>query len=232
MTLLLTISAWLPAPEMVVAAGTERQVEIDPARKVDPVLVTQVALGSAIVQSPRFGPLDAVTPFQAGDDWLQSLSIHLLNRTSQTIVYADIVLGFPETTENNTKRMYVAPLNFGRIPEAVAIDGRTGKLHLQPADLRPLAFASDQTMVIRLGDHIERIRDSIGSSGWSLAALHKVRIFVGSFYFADGMTFAANGYFTPDNVGRWVLMPMTYFPGDPNRNWPGRPDQIRPEGVR
>ena len=230
--LLLALATWWPKPAGVAAAGTERQIELTRARKVDPVLITKVTLGDTVVQSTRFGPADPVTPFQGGDDWIQNLSISLLNRTNQTIVFADIDLAFPETGDGISSPTYVVNLNLGRIPDAVAFDGR-GRPHRQPPEQQPLSFGPDRSMVIHLGDHIDQITSG-ASPGLPLPAVKRLRVILSSFYFTNGMKFAANAYSTldPEKAGRWLHKPITYFPGDPNRNWPGLPGRAGGEAVR
>jgi hypothetical protein len=230
--LLLALTTWWPRPGAVAAAATEREVELTLARKVDPVLITQVTLGNAVVQTPRFGPTDPVRPFQGDDDWIQNLSLYLLNRTNQTVVFADVDLVFPETGDGFSSPQDVVNLNLGRIPDAVALDG-SGRPHLQPPDWQPLSFGPGQTMVIHLSDHIDRIAAG-ASPGLPLASAKRLKIVLSAFYFPNGMKFAANSYSTPDpeKVGRWVHKPVTYFLGDPSRNWPGPPVVVGGKEMR
>ncbi len=215
------VAALWSIPGTVAAADSLRQVEVPRARKVDPMVVTKVTLGNDLVQGPNYygGPAGP-TPFRANDDWIQNLAIHFLNRTDLTIVYANILVGYPETTAGGTKPLHVSILNLGRIPDGLTVD-KDGKLHEQRPDAKPLFFGPDQTLVVRLGDHM----DQIASSRLPLSALTQVKIILSSCYFANGMRFAGNSFstFDPRNPGHWQSLGLTYFPGDPSRNWPRPP---------
>jgi hypothetical protein len=193
------------------------------------VVVIKVTLGDVEVQAGRFASdpwkIDPITPFQAGNDWIHNLTIHLFNRTNRIIVCANIVLIFPETGDGHTKPWHVSNLNLGQIPPAAAID-RNGQAFPQPPDRQHLSFGPGQTMVIALGDYIDRIRSV--ESAIPLAAATKLRISLSSFYFRGGMKFAAGGYSTPDPQipGNWLHPGPDHFPGDMEGRWPGRPGWV------
>jgi hypothetical protein len=132
------------------AAELERQIESPAALPNDPVVITKVTLGSAMVQAGRFirpsaPTFDPVKPFQAGDDWIQNLAIQFLNRTDLPIVFAVISLGFPETGDGRTQPMRGCQLRLGQEPPGFAID-RSGKAVLvPPSDRPPLWFGPGQT---------------------------------------------------------------------------------------
>jgi len=211
------------------AAEAERQVDVPVARKIQPVVVTKVTLGNAVVQAGRFvkpetAPLDPVTRFQAGDDWIQNLTIYLFNRTNFTIVYANIHLGFPETGDGLGQPQRSFTLQFGRIPPAADFD-QSGNALPQPPARQPMLFRSRETIAIHLGDYIDRMRASAEPT-IPLATVTKLGIHLGIYYFADGMLWHGR-YSMPDRqTFRWKPMDPNYFPGDMDRNWPGRPGWV------
>lgn len=101
---LLVVAAVWPNLGVVAAFAAEKVIEVEPQHRNDAVAITKVTLGSAEVQcglvlSPA--EIQPVTPIQAGDDWLQNVTIYLLNRTNKTIVEGQIVLVFPETGDGS-----------------------------------------------------------------------------------------------------------------------------------
>jgi len=188
-------------------------------------------LAGAMVQTGRFDKpwtidIEPTTPFIAGDDWIQNLSIHLLNRTNRMIVCANVGIGFPETGDGHTRPMGIFNLNLGRMPSAAAVD-KSGMARPQRPDRQPLSFGPGQTLVIALLDHIDRIRPGV-ESAIPLAAATKLKIMLNAFYFRGGMKFAAGGYSTPDPqiLGNWLHPDPDYFPGDMDGRGPGRPGGV------
>jgi hypothetical protein len=151
----------------------QRQVETHIANKLQPVVVTKVTLGEVIVQRGRFikpvGEIqDPVSQFMADDDWVQNLTIYLLNRSNQNIVQAAFNFSFPETTDWATHYRPVFKLYLGRIPASVAFD--KGRPIQQAQDVQPLSFRPGETMAIHLADYTDRIKADIEPSR-PLAAL-------------------------------------------------------------
>lgn len=220
---------WL-RPAKSAAVETERQVEVTPTDQMSPVAATEVRLGSTVVQPGRMlqqGRVERITPFQAGDDWIQNLTLHLYNRTNKTIVFAEIIFLFRESgSVARSGRGF--DLELGRIPPSAP-----GGLRPQPSDRQPISFLPGQTMVVHLGDYIEQIRRQV-EPVLPVAASTHLRISLVSFYFADGMLYRAGAYRSadPQNPGKELLMSRDYFPGNMNRSWPDRPDWISPAGAR
>jgi hypothetical protein len=224
--LLLTMATqW---PKLGRAAGVQRQVHVPTAWRYDPVVITKVVVGNAKVQAGRFAKPstvdpDPITPFEAGDDWIQNLSVYFLNRTSQTIVAAEINLGFPETSMLTGRPPRGCVLKLGRRPAPAAFD-RTGQAIPQPSDRLPLSFGPGQTMVVGLGDYMGQIGATVNPV-MLLAAVTSVRIDLIACYFADGTRFAGGGYSSPDpdHPGRWRGKGSDYSPGLRRGSWPGQP---------
>lgn len=216
-----------------VAAPMQRQVEFRIQNKYEPVVITKITLGNVIVQPGRFvKPVgeapDPVTPFTAGDDWVQNLTVYLLNRTNQVIVYAHLVLSFPETSDRQTRFRAMHVLTLGRIPESAAFDA--GRPIQQLPGLQAIRFPPRQVMAIRLGDYIDQIKKDVEPYR-ALAAMTDLDVTISTFFFADGLRWTGGFQALDRQSLTWHRMGLDYFPGDPDGNWPGRPgwvDQDRP----
>ncbi len=93
---MLTLLAGMPG----LCAAAERRIELAQQLPNDAVMITKVMLGNSEVKCGApvgLREFQPVVPFEAGGDWLQNLTVELLNRTSKTIAWMDIVLEFPET---------------------------------------------------------------------------------------------------------------------------------------
>ncbi|SPF53649.1 exported hypothetical protein [Candidatus Sulfopaludibacter sp. SbA4] len=228
--LLLAVATQWPTQGTAAAAQAQRQVLFNIASNYEPVVITKVTLANTVVQTGRFikpatDAPDATTPFQADDDWIQNLAVHLLNRTNKPIVYAMLNFSFPETLNGHMLRGY--PLSLGRIPQPADFDRNGSPLRQRPG-LQPILFRPHQTMVIALADYIDRIKANV-EPVIPLATAMQVKVHLIAFYFADGMKW--DGAFrTPDRQNfTWTKMDRNYFPGDVNLNWPGRPGWIDPQ---
>lgn len=210
-------------------AQMQRQVEPPIVRQLHPVVVTRITLGAVTVQRGRFiKPVgtaqDPVSPFQADDNWVGNLTVHLLNRTNQTIVCAVLNLSFPETTNWATHFRAGYQLALGRIPSSVAFrpDGRP--IPPRP-DSTPILFRPGQEMAIHLGDYIDQIKKA-AESVRPLAALTTMNVNLVAFYFVDGTKWSgAYEVFDPQNF-TWRRTDAEYFPGNFRRNWPGQPGWV------
>jgi len=203
------------------------------AHRIDPVVITKITVGGARVQAGRFVKpssvaRDPLTPFDAGDDWIQNLSIHLFNRTTKTIVAVDVNLGFLDTG-NAAQPPRGRVLNLGRLPDPASFD-RTGRFRAQPPGRLPLDFGPGGTMVVALGDYIDGIRSTLALDMPPAAVAH-LRIDVICSYFADGVRFGGGGYSEPDpqNPGKWRSKDRAYSPGFVDASWPGRPGWVDQE---
>ena len=149
--LMLVVAAYWPGSGSAAAAGSQRQVALPIAHPNEALVITKITLGNATVQPGRFikpTTIDPVTPFQADDDWIQNLSVYLLNRTNMTIVSVNLRIFFPETA-TDTRPQGVITLNLGRIPDRAAFD-RNGNSFPQLPERQPLSFRPGQTMVVAL----------------------------------------------------------------------------------
>jgi len=186
------------------------------------VVVTKVTLGDSVVQAGRFiqhSTTDPITGFQADGDWVQNLTIYLLNRTYRNIVFVTLNLGFPETGDGHTTPQRTFTLQLGRIPKEAPAGQRP-----QPPGWRPILFRAHQTLAIHLGDYIERIRSDV-EQRIPLAVATKLAVHLSPFFFDNGMEWYAGAYAVPDpdDPGKVRHLDRNYFPGDLDLYWPGRP---------
>ena len=199
----------------------EKLIQVEGQHRNDAVAIVKVTLGNTEVEcglviSPT--ELQPVMPFQAGDDWLQNLTIYLLNRTDKTIVFGQTVLAFPETGDRSSEKpMRVHAITLGRIPANAAFSGRSGQPLRQNPSLQPISFAPGEVLPIHVGDHIDQIS---ASDNMPFGALSKLIIRRTSFVFDDGMRWDGGAYSVPDpeHRGQWKRLDGGYFPGTPT--WP------------
>ena len=157
-------------------------------------------------------------PFQAGNDWLEKMSISLTNRTAKTIIYVCITLGFPETGDGRTPATPQRMLNIivGRLSAVAAFSGRTGKpLFIDPAT-KPLSLLGYRTLEIRVGDYMADLKTYVEPS-MPVTQIKHCEIHRTSFFFDDGMRWDAGGFALPDpdHPGRYKYVEGRYFPGRP-----------------
>jgi hypothetical protein len=225
-------------PFMVVAAGVAlcalavpRLLQPHRAAVQDDL---QLAPGEKAVAGCNASILDAITitnvtvaglalpcrkPFEAGDDWLQKMSIFVRNRTNKTIVYVNVDLGFPEAGNGVTEPYAMYMVLLGQIPDvdAIQIYG-----HQFAYTERPLSFGPGQTLDIRVGDYIDAIR-AVVEKVMPLNMITKCAITLQTVYFKDGTVWnPGQGFGVPDPKVRLRIdyFKRGYFPGDKRKNWP------------
>jgi len=204
------------------AFAGEIQIKCDGAHRMDPLAITKVTLGNSPVQcglvvSPT--QLQPVIPIQAGDDWLQNLTLYVLNRTNKTIVFSHIRLSFPETGDGKSTPQVVYYITLGRIPASVAFT-RAGTPIRQAPSQQAIQFASGQTLPVQVGNYFDMIKASV-ERVMPFTSVTKCNIRMDLSYFDDGTKFSGVSYWAPDpqHPGNFTeLDRKTYFPGIPS--WP------------
>ena len=226
------LAAYCVKPELAGAAQLDRQVQVPPEGAFSPVVVAYVTLGDVVVQKcrvvkPRTEPPDPTTPFYANDDWIQNLTVYLLNRTDKPIVFLTVAFSFPDTTVRQSRAAF--SVNLGVIPPSALFDlnGRPVKVK-QPPGTEPIFFGPGEMMPIHLADYLDRI-DIKRSLPASLAAMTTIDVVPQpGTIFADGMWFNAGYRVFDPKTSTWRRMDDGYFPGHPGRNLPGRPGWVDP----
>ena len=208
-----------------VRASDEKLVKADdPVQRTDAVMITEISVGGMKVDAGLFLKPDLVqpvAPFPADREWLDKMTIVLINRTNKTIVRAGVTMQFLDTGDCVAQPCDATLLQLGNTPLG-ANDGREG----QPtAPRRPkradLDWKPGQRLALRVHDFIDQISASI-SNRMSLSAVNRVAIHLGAFYFADGMVWSVTGFSIPDPIraGKFTRLPSDYFPGRVGQNWP------------
>jgi len=225
--LLLVVSA-----TVMLAAQGEKKIDCGVAVSNDAVVITKTTVKERVVECMAApgppngrGPYQKAPAFLADDDWLENVTIYFFNRTNKTIVWAGILIGFPQTGDGGSpataQRTY--SIELGHRPAIANFNPRTGQQMRNEGV--PLAFGREQTLLVRLSDHIEAIRENIRDR--LFVPVTAIEITPIQFIFDDGMSWSAGGQFTmPDeeHPGKWKHLPFTFFPGDVRANWP-------PEGI-
>jgi hypothetical protein len=198
----------------------------DIERITDAVLISNVAVGGKTVECGLFikPPVEnqPVTPFQAGPDWLSQMTISLVNRTDETIAFGSILFHFLDTGDCQALPCIGTELHFGKRPVVDAYDGRSGKpLKLEDSEKTPLDWKPRQTIVVHVSDYMGDIERNL-SYLMSVAAVRRLKVYRGVFYFADGMQWSLGRYAVPDSAhpGKFKELPEDYFPGRRGNNWP------------
>lgn len=224
--LILAAVAW-PIPGTLLGFAGDKVVEAQTASRMDAVAITKVTYREMPIHCRIIlnrSALDTVEPFQADDDWLKDLTIYILNRTDNTIVYGGISVKFPETGDGRSVQQPQTAYNvhFGRLPDSVAFNPRTGLPFQQDPTRAPATFYPGQTMAIHVGDYAEQIKRTVEQFGMPFAKVTKCTIALESFVFSDGSRWATGGgYSVPDaeHPGNYKpIRDQDYFPG--KATWP------------
>ena len=199
----------------------------DGAQITDAVMISNVAVAGKTLECGLFIKppvvIQPVTPFQAGSDWLQQMTISLVNRTNKTIVFGVVLLHFLDTGNCSSAQPCVgAELHFGKRPAIDAYDGRSGQpLKPEHPDRPPLDWKPEQTLVVHVSDYMAEIEEDLANY-LPVTAVTKVNVYRGPFYFTSGMKWSLGRYSIqdPEHPGKFKEIPADYFPGRKDHNWP------------
>lgn len=205
----------------------ERFVKVVQAEEItDAVMISNISVAGNTVECGLFirPPVvrQPVTPFQAGGDWLQQMTISLINRTIKPIVFGGIIFHFLDTGDCRSVPCVGASLLLGQRPAVDAYDGRTGQPFKPDRPERPpLDWKPGETIVVHVGDYTGEIAESLANYA-PVTPVTRVNVYRGSFYFDDGMRWEGGRYSVPDpdHLGKFKYLPADYFPGKRGRNWP------------
>jgi hypothetical protein len=206
----------------------ERLVRVTQISQItDAVMISNVAVGGRTIECGLWikPPLviQPFIPFEAGGDWLQQMTISLINRTNKTVVFGRVIFHFMDAGDCSSARPCPeALLEVGQIPAIDAYDGRTGQPMRRVHPERPaLDWGPEQTIVVHVSDYMPEIEASLANF-LPVSAVTKVNVYRGDFYFADGMQWNLGRYSAPDldHPGKFKPLAADYFPGKRGRNWP------------
>jgi hypothetical protein len=209
--------------ESVAAAPGWKVAITGPQPRNAPVVVTKITLGDVLVQKGRFAKAraeaeDPITRFQANDDWVERLSIYLLNRTDKSIVHGFVSFTFPDASGAGYQ------LELGNIPAGFAFS-KAGKAVVRPV-AAPFLLGPKQVTAIHLRDYIEKIRERVELQA-PLSRVSEMHVLPGGFDFQDGMRWAGANYELMDpGTHTWRSLDRNYFPGNMDLYWPGQPGWI------
>ena len=193
----------------------------------DAVLISDVAVAGKTVECGLFVKPPTVdqpvTPFPAGSDWLQQMTISLVNRTNKTIAYGVLIFHFLDVGDCSPAQPCVeAELHFGQRPAIDAYDGRTCRpLKPEHPERPPLDWRPQKTIVVHVSDYMPEIEESLANF-MTVTSVSKVNLSRGPFYFDDGMKWSLGRYSVPvaEHPGKFKELPSDYFPGIRGTNWP------------
>ena len=154
-----------------------------PVQITDAVMITTIAVEGKPIECGLFVKppvvVEPVTPFQAGPNWLQTMTISLINRTNKTIASGQITLAFLDAGDCRHTPCPAGHIQLGQIPAIAAHDGRTGKPLPNPGT-QPLDLKPDQVLAVHVGTCWNDILDESGlEKRMPVTAVSKVRIDIG-----------------------------------------------------
>lgn len=205
----------------------EKVVRVEQAAQItDGVLISNVSVAGKTIESGLFikppAVIQPVTPFQAGSDWLQQMTVSLVNRTNKTIASGGIILHFLDTGDCHATPCVGVTLHFGQMPAVDAYDGRTGRpLRPEHPEAPPLGWKPEQTITIKVSDYMAEIEQQLANY-IPVTDVTKVNVYRGAFYFEDGTRWTGGRFSVPDpeHPGKFTDLPANYFPGRRGHNWP------------
>lgn len=195
-----------------------------------PVWITKVEIGNQFLlnshdpyNSPVSGEIVPDKSFIAGNDWLKNTTIYLINRTEIPIAWLSIALQFPQTGNGQTQPVWIYNVEIGRMPDADAISGRTGKtISPGPPGSKSLGLQPGGRLTIHVSDYMDKINDYL-KTAMPISALSQVHIWVDVCMFEDGLRFSGGAFSRPDpqHPGQWIYLPtQKYFPGNLHKHLP------------
>lgn len=190
-----------------------------PVQITDAVMITSIAVEGKPIECGLFvkppAAVEPVTPFQAGPNWLQTMTISLMNRTNKNIASGQLTLSFLDVGDCRHTPCPAGHIHLGQIPAIDAYDGRTGKPLPNPGT-QPLDLKPDQVLAVHVGTYWNDILDESGLEKFMpVTAVSKVRLDIGPFFFEDGMRWSGGGLYAvpdPKHRGRFQNLPTITFP--------------------
>jgi hypothetical protein len=222
-----------PAGPQAAAGVAERRVEVlmGGGGRLSAVWLQKITVGGQEIQCGLSGPDPEepypVVPFEAGEDWLKDMTIHIYNRTEKKIAWLDMSLAFPETGNGRTEPQWIYNMVAGRVPAVDAFNGRTGEpMRIDPKSV-PLSLLPHRVLELHVGDYFNQIEAYVGER-MPLAQITQCVIRMPKVIFDDGMRWSASeGYAVPDpeHPGRFKSLDPNYCPGGIMGRPPQRPQR-------
>lgn len=154
-------------------------------------------------------PVKADSPFKAGPDRLQDISVTIKNTSPSKVIYVSVYVDLTNTGSGTPESPRVAAGNsMGRKPEHALYSATTGKprseLQGEPINLEPEA---ELVMPIVSGKDYGSIKSLIEEKQ-DMSSVTRCEISVSTVYFADGTKWSSGAYWSPDEAspGHYVQL--------------------------
>jgi hypothetical protein len=214
----------------------QRTVETPIVTKMAPLVFFKASIpGGTTVQTGRFAkprsqPPDPITPFEAGDDWVQQITVYFLNRAQRSLTWVFISFDFLDANGGpNMSRLYL-----GLVPETAASDPKENWWSpsgappstvptVNPPGRLPLLVRPGELLEIRLGDYWDQIGREL-SPQLSLETVRRMTVVVQGCYLGPDVMWNGNHFRVRDRASNtWQDANRDYFPGDTESRLPGLP---------
>jgi hypothetical protein len=186
----------------------------------DPIRVLKVLQGATELKGDgrQFPDQHAwETVFQAGDDWLQSLSFFIKNVSTKKITYLEVGCSLFESSDWTAEiQRHKTPdnpapgqisNNLGRRPEHALHSPITGRaLHPDTGPQFELAPGGEIFVPLSDPDDYQRVKMGV-ERRMPISNIHACEAFVGQVFFEDGTRWSAYSssyYRAADEPGRWT----------------------------
>lgn len=193
-------------------AAEEKTVHLERFTLDDPVRIIAVMEGEQQITPVVASKHEKETPFQAGDDWLNKMTIIVRNMSGKEVIAAHLLVDFPQTGAGVPDDGVVAqPIWLGRTPERALYDKRNGKKIELPTS-QPLHLMPGQELKISLSPYYGEMTTSIERK-LPVSQVTSCWIRLQQFYFADGTRWAPGNFQKPDpNVpGKYLTITPDEF---------------------
>lgn len=147
------------------------------------------------------------TPVHLEDHWLRHLKLIMRNVSSKTIVYAYVMINYPETGRSTPlSPTFATPLSLGKVPDVALYrpDGSPTKVSAVSAKAEPVSIPSGGMMTFTVKE-TETQDDQAVATQLAGGSLNKVNITLRMVYFSDDSKWEWETYFAPPtSPGHWT----------------------------
>ncbi len=185
-----------------------RTVKLERLFANDPVKITKLVSGADEIKPGE--------PFDADNDWLNSLSIVIKNVSGKKIVFASVQMYLPDTgTGDHGSPVIGGASSVGQRPEHAMYSYSTGRRLAQPPGA-PISIDPGAELTIpvisRDGGAYDAVKSEV-ESRQSLSSVRSCVVGVANLYFADGTKWAAEHYYRPDPnaKGKYMVISRAEF---------------------
>jgi hypothetical protein len=178
-----------------------KTVHLFPVHAHDPVVIVKLMRRGVEIQP------DA--PFEAGEDWLEEISVVVRNISASKVSYVSVAAHLPETGAGTQESPRVGGGDaMGRKPEHALYSPVTGQRRQEvPSESIDLQPGKELAMPLISERDYGSIKSLIQAKQ-TLAGVAKCDVWVTTVFFADGTKWAPAGYWRPDEArpGRYLAV--------------------------